>query len=93
MAHCPTAVRDQLPGGLARVGGELIPLLSPETLTRCNGKVADLRGRIRHNARMHGLALDWPDVFAKLSAASQGRLRLNPDASASGPPATASGSA
>ncbi len=34
-----------------------IPLLSPDGLTRCNGKVPDLRGRLRHNARLNGLTL------------------------------------
>ncbi len=51
------AIGQQFPGILARVGGTLIPLLSPEGLNRCNGKVADLRGRLRHNARLNGLTL------------------------------------
>lgn len=52
-----TVVGDRLPTVLARVGPELVPLLLPESLARCNGKVADLRGRIRHNAQLHGLTL------------------------------------
>lgn len=47
----------ELPCILARVGGSLIALLAPEALARCNGKVPDLRGRLRHNARLHGLSL------------------------------------
>lgn len=51
-------VGDELPCILARVpDGTLVPLLSPEALARCNGKVADLRGRLRHNAKLNGLAL------------------------------------
>jgi hypothetical protein len=50
-------VGDRLPSVLARAGGELIPLLSPEALARCNGNVADLRGRLRHNAGLHELSL------------------------------------
>lgn len=51
------AAGEHLPTVLARVGPEIIPLLSPDTLSRCNGKVADLRGRIRHHARLAGLTL------------------------------------
>ncbi|MEP6688796.1 MAG: hypothetical protein ABJC36_10645 [Gemmatimonadales bacterium] len=51
------AVGDQFPSILARTGATLVPLLSPDGVARCNGKVADLRGRLRHNARLLGLAL------------------------------------
>ncbi len=50
------AVGTHFPIVLARSGATLVPLLSPDGLAR-NGKVADLRGRLRHNARLQGLTL------------------------------------
>lgn len=52
-----SAVSGQLPAVMAKVGREYVHLLGPDTLARCNGKVADLKGRIRHNARLQGLTL------------------------------------
>lgn len=46
-----------LPCVVAEVGGELIPLLGPDVLARCNGKVEDLRGRLAYYAGTKGLAL------------------------------------
>ncbi len=47
-----------LPCILARTGSEYVLLLDPAALDRCNGKVADLRGRLRHRANLEGLLLD-----------------------------------
>lgn len=47
----------RLPCILARTGREYVLLLEPEALERCNGKVPDLRGRLRHRAALEGLAL------------------------------------
>jgi hypothetical protein len=49
---------DALPCILARVGGEYRLLLDPEALERCNGHVADLRGRVRHRAALEGLQFE-----------------------------------
>lgn len=46
---------DRLPCILARTGQEYRLLLDPEALERCNGHVADLRGRVRHRAALEGL--------------------------------------
>ena len=51
------ATDDRLPCVLARVGQEYRTLLTPESLERCNGKVADLRGRLRHHAALQDLEL------------------------------------
>lgn len=51
------AAGEALPCVLARVGREYVLLLGPEALARCNGKVADFKGRLRHNANLHGLVL------------------------------------
>ncbi len=52
---------DALPCIMARVGMEHLLLLGPESLDRCNGKVADLKGRLRHAARMANLSLSVPE--------------------------------
>lgn len=51
------AIAGSLPCVLARVGTEMTVLLHRESLIRCNGKVADLRGRLRHQATLRGLSL------------------------------------
>ncbi len=51
------ATSGELPAVVAKVGREYVHLLGPDTLARCNGKVADLKGRIRHHARLRGLTL------------------------------------
>jgi hypothetical protein len=51
------AIAGSLPCVLARAGADMIQLLTRESLLRCNGKVADLRGRLRHQASLHGLQL------------------------------------
>jgi hypothetical protein len=48
---------DRLPCILARAGSEYVLLMEPDSLERCNGKVADLRGRLRHRASLLGLSL------------------------------------
>ncbi len=57
----PQAVRDAagdaLPAVVARTGDAYVLLLGPDSIERCNGKVADLRGRLRHQARQRGLDL------------------------------------
>lgn len=46
------------PAVLARTeDGDLVPLLDEEALARCNGRVADLRGRLLYRAHARGLAL------------------------------------
>ena len=63
--------RDELEGELATVatalpcvvadaGGQLVSLLGPEVLERCNGQVADLKGRLVYYAGMKGLSLAAP---------------------------------
>ena len=54
LAHLTAA---DLPCILARSGEDYIKLLDPDALARCNGKVADLRGRLRHRATLEGLNL------------------------------------
>jgi hypothetical protein len=56
-AHIRQAAADRLPCVLARVDDEYRLLLGPESLERCNGKVADLKGRLRHHATLQGLEL------------------------------------
>lgn len=51
------AIAGSLPCVIARTGTEMIQLLTRESLLRCNGKVADLRGRLRHQASLRGLSL------------------------------------
>src|SRR5215471_2038480 len=43
-------VGDDLPCVVALANGELIPLLSPAVLERCQGSVADFRGRLNYHA-------------------------------------------
>ena len=50
-------VATELPCVVAEAGGELVLLLGPEVLARCNGNTADLRGRLTYYAGMKGLAL------------------------------------
>jgi len=57
-------VHGQLPCIVAEAGGELTLLLAPEVLERCQGSVADLRGRLHYFASLHRLA------FPSQSAAS-----------------------
>ena len=47
----------RLPCVIARVEGAYELLLTPESLERCNGKVADLKRRLRHNAALKGMSL------------------------------------
>lgn len=58
----PPTLRDvaggSLPAVVARVADEHRLLLGPDSLARCNGKVSDLRGRLRHAAKLEGLALN-----------------------------------
>ncbi len=54
------AVATELPCVVAEVGGALVPLLTREVLQRCNGKVADLRGRLVYYAGVKGLSLGTP---------------------------------
>jgi len=47
-------VGDQLPCVLARAGGELVLVAGPRVLARCQGSLADLRGRLRAHAAQRG---------------------------------------
>ena len=61
--------RDELEGELRDLVGERLPcvvadsddglrlLLSPEVIARCDGKVADLRGKLRYHAAKNDLRL------------------------------------
>lgn len=51
------ATGGELPQVLARVGGELVPILGPDALDRMRGNVADFRGRLTIRAAMRGLEL------------------------------------
>jgi hypothetical protein len=49
-------VQGKLPCIVAESGGELTLLLAPDVLERCQGSVADLRGRLHYFASLHQLA-------------------------------------
>jgi hypothetical protein len=50
-------VRDQLPCIVAQTGTDLILLLAPDVLERCQGSVADLKGRLSYFASVNRLEL------------------------------------
>jgi hypothetical protein len=50
-------VAASLPCVVADSGGDLIVLLKPEVLERCQGSVADFKGRLRYFAASHGLEI------------------------------------
>lgn len=50
-------VQNELPCVLAETGGQFVMLLRPDVIGRCNGSVADLKGRLKIHAAMRGLLL------------------------------------
>ena len=50
-------VAGRLPAVVAAVGEELVLVLAPEVLARCQGSVSDLKGRLATHAAMKGLEL------------------------------------
>jgi hypothetical protein len=50
-------VGDQLPCIVAQTGNDLVLLLAPDVLERCQGSVADLKGRLTYFASINRLAL------------------------------------
>ena len=50
-------IGDDLPCVAAEAGGEIVVLLSSETIARCKGSVPDFRGRLQTYAAMKGLDL------------------------------------
>lgn len=56
-AELETAIGGELPCVVADAGGELVELLDRPVLERCQGSVADFRGRLAYFAGTHRLAL------------------------------------
>ena len=52
-----SVVGDQLPCIVAQTGTDLVLLLAPDVLERCQGSVADLKGRLHYFASVNGLEL------------------------------------
>jgi hypothetical protein len=50
-------VGDQLPCVVAQTGSDLVLLLAPDVLDRCQGSVADLKGRLSYFAAINSLEL------------------------------------
>jgi hypothetical protein len=50
-------IGDKLPCVLAQTGGELVYLLGPDVLARCQGSVPDLKGRLHYFASLNSLEL------------------------------------
>ncbi|HEY0555400.1 MAG TPA: hypothetical protein VGG20_14145 [Thermoanaerobaculia bacterium] len=50
-------VGDQLPCVVAQTGNDLVLLLAPDVLDRCQGSVADLKGRLSYFAAINRLEL------------------------------------
>jgi hypothetical protein len=56
-AELRSVVGDQLPCIVAQTGTDLILLLAPDVLERCQGSVADLKGRLSYFASVNRLEL------------------------------------
>jgi len=56
-AELRSVVGDQLPCIVAQAGTDLILLLAPDVLERCQGSVADLKGRLSYFASVNRLEL------------------------------------
>jgi hypothetical protein len=52
-----SVVGDQLPCIVAQTGSDLVLLLTPDVLDRCQGSVADLKGRLSYFASVNRLEL------------------------------------
>ncbi len=52
-----TVVQQDLPCVLAETEGELVMLLRSDVIQRCNGSIADFRGRLKMHAVMRGLEI------------------------------------
>jgi len=52
-----SVVGDQLPCIVAQAGSDLVLLLAPDVLDRCQGSVADLKGRLIYFASVNRLEL------------------------------------
>jgi len=50
-------VGEQLPCIVAQAGNDLVLLLTPDVLERCQGSVADLKGRLHYFASVNGLEM------------------------------------
>ena len=55
-------VDGRLPCVVARSGDDVLVLLSPEVIRRCQGSAADLRGKLSYYAARHGLDLPEPEA-------------------------------
>ena len=60
---------ESLPCVLAKSGDRIVMLLTADTIRRCNGSIADLRGRLSVHAAMRELA--FPDERPAARAAGQ----------------------
>lgn len=58
--HLRGVVGDKLPCVVARTGEDFVFLLGPDVLERCQGSVADLKGRLQTLSAMRRLALPEP---------------------------------
>lgn len=56
-ARVKDVVQQELPCVLAETGGALVMLLRPDVIKRCNGSIADFRGRLKMHAVMRGLEI------------------------------------
>ncbi len=56
-AELRRVVGDQLPCIVAQAGNDLVLLLAPDVLERCQGSVADLKGRLHYFASIHQLQM------------------------------------
>jgi len=52
-----SVVGDQLPCIVAQASNDLVLLLTPDVLERCQGSVADLKGRLHYFASVNGLEM------------------------------------
>jgi hypothetical protein len=68
-------VGGKLPTVVAEAAGELVMLLEPEVIARCQGSIGDLKGRLRTHATMRGLSFSWS---LPLEGASPARLSSGP---------------
>jgi hypothetical protein len=56
-AELRAVVGDQLPCIVAQTGNDLVLLLAPDVLDRCQGSVADLKGRLSYFAAINRLEM------------------------------------
>ncbi len=62
---------ESLPCVLARSESKLVVLLTADTIRRCNGSLADLRGRLSIHATMRNLTFPSTDTVSAIPTASE----------------------